>query len=80
MRWSYHTREINIPETIFSGVLTRIDRVNVELVLWDSKGVDVVAAVNYMVSDFSIYQTHFYKFLSPRNCAKLKKTWPCIIH
>ena len=65
MRWSYHTREINIPETIFSGVLTRIDRVNVELVLWDSKGVDVVAAaVNYMVSDFSgIYQTHLYKFL-----------------
>ena len=64
MRWSYHTREINIPETIFSGVLTRIDRVNVELVLGDSKGVDVVAAaVNYMVSDFSIYQTHFYKFL-----------------
>ena len=43
------------------------------VVLWDSKGVDVVAAVNYMVSDFSIYQTHFYKFLSPRNCAKLKK-------
>ena len=64
MRWSYHTWEINIPETIFSGVLTRIDRVNVELVLWDSKGVDVVAAaVNYMVSDFSIYQTHLYKFL-----------------
>ena len=70
MRSSYHTRD-NIPETIFSGVLTRIDRVNVELVLWDSKGVDVVAAVNYMVSDFSIYQTHLYKFLyysiSPRN-------------
>ena len=62
MRSSYHTRD-NIPETIFSGVLTRIDRVNVELVLWDSKGVDVVAAVNYMVSDFSIYQTHLYKFL-----------------